>query len=902
MSRRKRLVLIDGKSVFYRGYYAMPNLATRDGVPTGGVYGFAMMALEVLKKLEPDYVMVAWDKPKTNIAKRRELYPEYKANRKPAPPDFYEQIPYLEKLLDAFKWPFLEVDNYEADDIIGTLAMEAKKQGIESFMVTSDQDVLQLVNDHVHMYALKKGLTDIQEWDEAAFKAEYGFDIEYFVDYKALRGDSSDNIPGVAGVGEKTAKELVQQYGDIDNVYKHLDDIKPAVAKKLEADKDMAYLSKELVTIMLDAPVELDLKAADVQDGDPAKIVEVFDELSFRRLVNDLPPQFKPGKSDDASQPTSSSASVKAATLIQARDDLEKLKLKGDELFLYTLTEQPEDWILPIFNGFVIGNGKETFAVLPGEGLSREDVAEVGSKLISHAKSLVGYNLKTDLKAWMEQEKEIEASFYDVMVAAQALNPLLRDRSLTGLSVDFGGPQLAEAKGESRFLGSAQASLLGDGGGDDDMAPQAAQIIQAIATIHAETQKELKKLKKLRKLVEDIEFPFVKVLADMEFRGITLDKDYLKKMSTKLSKRVKKIEEEAKELAKFDFNLASPSQLANVLFDKLALPTKGIKKTKSGYSTAASELEKLKGVHPIIELIMEYRELSKLLNTYIDPLPLLTDDQSKIHTTFTSIGSQTGRISSDHPNLMNIPIRGEIGREVRHAFVPSKGSVFVGADYSQFELRLAAVLAGDENMIKAFNDGADIHRQTAAEMYDKDPEDVTKEERYSAKAVNFGVMYGMGAHGLSIGTGMSHEEAQEFIERYFQLRSNLLDYLEGLKRQAKDEGYVETMFGRRRPMPDIKSSNFMVRSAAERAAMNMPIQGTEADLMKMAMINVAQKLPNIDEDAAMLVQVHDSILIECSKSSAGKVSEFLKKEMEDVYKLDVKLDVDVAVGEHWGEV
>lgn len=901
MAEKKRLVIIDGKSVFYRGFYGLSNLATSDGTPTGGVYGFAVMALQILNKLKPDYVIVAWDKSKTNIRARRKLYSEYKANRKPMPEELRAQIPLLRRLLAGFSWPLLELDDYEADDIMATLSREARQQGLKTVLVTSDLDVLQAVNGDTEVLALKRGLTNTVAYSKQKFTQEYGMTPEQFIDYKALKGDSSDNVPGVAGVGDKTARELIADYGSLDGVYKNLEHIRESVRKKLEADRDMAYLSHQLLEIKFDAPAELDLAAADVKDARPEQIARLFRELEFTRLRAQLPPQMKPkspgGPQAEKSgrQPAAPARDIKI-TAINSKTDLKKLELgsRPDQLLIHTLTSETAPG-LPVAEAAVISTDPAEAYILDFNGsFGPADAAATLKKHLEGATPKIGYNLKNDYKAWQAVGLRLAPVGCDVMVAAFLLNPLLRVQSLYDLVANELGetmPALEEGTLTVR----------------NDWAAAAAAALWRLSERH---RQQLADDKALHEVARDLEWPLIPILGQMEYKGIQLDTEYLAAMQKELSKRISTTEQAIHKEAHQEFNIHSPQQLQTILFDKLGLPTTDIKKTKRGYSTAASELEKLRHLHPIVQLISDYRELTKLQSTYVEALPKLVDKAGRLHTTFHQTGAQTGRLSSDKPNLQNIPIRGEIGKKIRQAFTASSGHLLVSADYSQFELRLAAVLARDNDMIEAFNSGLDVHTQTAAEIYGVALEDVTSDQRRYAKVINFGIMYGMSPHGLSVATGMERAKAKEFIDKYFKIREGLLEYLDSLKEKAREDGYVETMFGRKRPMPDIKSPNFAVRSAAERAAINMPIQGSAADLMKMAMIKIQENFDqehgtrstDNDKKPQMLLQIHDSILLECSKARADAVSQQVKDIMEHVYKLPVKLDVDIHIGSNWGEL
>jgi DNA polymerase-1 len=843
----KRLAVIDGKSVFYRGYYAMPGLSLSDGTPTGGVFGFASLAIELIKKLEPDYVAVAWDKKGTNIRKRREIYPGYKAGRKKAPDDFYAQLPILYELLDAFGWPLYELDDYEADDILGTFAVEATEKGIETCLLTSDLDALQLIGPMVKVYALKNGLSNIEEFDVAYFENKYGISVNQFLDLKSLKGDSSDNLPGVPGIGEKTGIELLQKYGTLDEIYNHIDDIRPTVAKKLVAGKDLAYMSREVGEIWTDAPVKLDWDVADINDIDLEKVSAILKRLEFSSLVHRLPRHM---------QLHSANAEIVApAKTIDALDVVSWPETLTIDAPVVVYVDGDDVWL---------SLDNQTVSCAPIGGLDRSvwrvfelaTVISYDSKLLYHQLAAQGVFVRF-------------GELHDIHQAAFLINPLLRDRSISALA----------------------ASEIGD-------KPQDA--IAALWRIYKRQVIDFANEPQIAKIAHELDFPLTYILFLMEYRGVRIDLQLLASMSKTLSDGHAKLQQEIYSMVGYEFNIASPAQLSEVLFTKLQLPTVGAKKGRTGYSTSQKELDKLRGQHPIIEHIESTRELAKLRNTYVDVLPKLVDNHGRVHTTFNQDVASTGRLSSTNPNLQNIPIRTELGRQIRNAFIPDDGKVFISADYSQFELRLAAVLSGDQQMINDFNSDIDIHTKTASEIYNIPIDDVTKNQRRQAKIINFGVLYGMSPHGLSVATGMNMSEAKIFIDRYFELRSPIRKYIDTTLDRARADGYVQTYFGRRRPTPDIHSSNFMVRSGAERAAANMPIQGTEADLMKLAMIEVDKRLGDLGDQ---ILQIHDSILIEAPIENADKIAVILKEAMEGIApELGVKLKADVVIGKNWGEL
>ena len=802
--------MIDGKSVFYRGYYAMGALSLSDGTPTGGVYGFAAIAMEIVKKLNPTKVVVAWDS-KTSVSKRRELYPEYKAGRVKPGDDFYTQIPLLETLIRDLGWSFIEVDNYEADDIIGTFSREADEAGDwETFIISSDLDMLQIVDENTFMWRILKGFSNIEQIDVAEIEAKYSIKKSQFLDLKALKGDSSDNIPGVPGIGEKTAAKLLNDFGDLDNIYNNIDKITGSTKAKLEAGKDSAYLSKKLAKIMFDAPVDL----SQIPDFkfNHEQVVAGLKKLEFNSLIRKIEKEL------DKPEASAASEGVRSAA---ARE----------------LTHLPR------------GDGREQRDL-------RNDNSSDLENIISGSSIIIDWDIKSSMHNNERIASEIIGGkkYWDLGQAAFLLNPLAREI-----------PQLTPPEDE-----------------------------------HQRQFLEFQKYPKLYNIYTEFDLPLIPILYKMEKQGMMIDREYFEKLKEEYTKEVAKLEREICVLAGKDFNVNSPVQLSEILFTTLALPASGIKKTTRGYSTGAKELDKLKGLHPIIPKIIEYREAAKLLSTYIIPMPGLAGEDNRIHTTFTQNVTATGRLSSKDPNLQNIPVRTDEGKRIRAGFIAPAGKVLVSEDYSQFELRLAAILSGDQALIDDFNHGVDIHTKTASEAFKVPMSEVTKSQRRAAKVINFGILYGMSVKGLADAAKMPIAEAKQFIDNYFKLRAPIKQKLDEILKQAREQGYVETFYGRRRPTPDVKSSNFLIRQAAERAAENMPIQGTEADLMKRAMIKVNRKLP---DGADLIMQVHDSLIVECDQSQAQGVARILKQEMESVApELNIKLAVEISTGQNWGEL
>ena len=825
----------------------MSGLSKEDGTPTGGVFGFATLALEIVKKLEPDYVCVAWDKKDTSIRKRLKVHATYNAGTKSPPQDFYDQIPILEELLDAFGWPLIDVDDYEADDIMGTLARQASKEGIETLLVSSDLDMLQLVDSKTKMYAMKKGFSSIDEYSPEDFEEKVGVEVEQFLDLKALMGDSSDNIPGVPGVCQKTAVALLKEFKTLDGIYENIDLVKPAWAKRLIAGKDSAYISKEVGEIWCDAPVEFDEDLMDVHKMDPQKLREILLELEFHSLVRRLPAVMQDEELSKG---------------LFVREKIEGLK----QVDLNKLDKSFERAVVHLYEDSVYFSPDQT-SVYVGS------VDDIPSSCINCLSSglLIGHNIKELMHRMDKSGVEIDATnVHDISQAAFLLDPLLRDRgieALAGLDIDISDP---------------------------------GQTAAAIWNIFTAQEEAFEHRPKIATIAREFDFPLIPLLFRMEKRGVKIDTEMLSIFSEELKQSYEAIESQIYQLVGHEFNIGSPAQLSNILFNELNLPTKGIKKGKTAYSTGQKELDKLRGLHPIIELIEQAREISKIKNTYVDALPKLVDDNGRLHTSLNQDITATGRLSSTNPNLQNIPIRSALGKRIRKAFVADTGNVLVSADYSQFELRLAAILADDRQLIEDFNSDIDIHTKTASEVYGVDFDKVTEEQRRHAKVINFGVLYGMSPHGLSAATGMSFGTAKKFIDDYFQIRAPIRRFIDETIQKAHDEGYVETYYGRRRPTPDIKSSNFMVREGAKRAAANMPIQGTEADLMKRAMLEVDEKLDGLGEQ---ILQIHDSILVECSVDNQDEVVKILKDTMEKVApELEISLRVDVHAGADWGEL
>ena len=880
---KKSLVVIDGKSVFYRGYYAMPNLSNKKGLPTGGIYGFTSMAIELLKRLKPDHVAVAWDKPKTNIRKRQSIYPNYKANRKPAPEDFYKQIPYLMDLIKAFGWNLYEFDDYEADDIMGTLAYKASNAGINTYLVTSDLDMLQLIGPLVHVYVLKTGLSNIELFSPESFVTKYGINVSQFLDYKALKGDSSDNIPGVSGIGDKGAVALLSQFKTLDNIYDNLALINSKIATKLAEGKKMAYLSKELAEIWLDAPLEIDFSKDRDSLVDKEKLTDLLNEFDFKSLIKPVSDLFNIEQSSMVNK-ISNQVELPKKQYILSKSDLNiDFKFNSEYLSIYWRFSDRQSKNLSVF---MVKSNKITY-VFDINSIGLDHFIGWLNKYKIFEKKIIGYDLKKIFKFCLQYALKLPTEFHDILISSFLLNPLIKDQTLNGLAqsyLDFETNKFDEM--------------------DDELLISAGDIITAVIDkVYESLTLELQADKKMIEILSSMDFPVIPVLSKMELTGIKLDVNYLNNFNIQINQMIEDLKVEIFHQSGREFNISSPNQLADVLYNQLNIPTAGLKKNKNHYSTDSNQLEKIINLHPIVIFIVQYREVVKIKNTYLDTLPKLVDENSLIHTTYNQTIAQTGRLSSTDPNLQNIPIRTELGKKIRTAFVCEDGYRLISADYSQFELRIAADLADDQELIKLFSEGSyDIHTLTAAQVYDCEPELVTKDMRRAAKTINFGILYGMSAHGLVEATSMNYNDANNFIDRYKLIHKALFDYMDSIIEFTKKYGYAQTKFGRRRPFKDINSTNFMLRESAKRAAINMPIQGTEADLMKLALIELDKKLIISGFDAKLVLQIHDSVLIKCREDQVEKVTELVRDTMENITKLSVKLDVDVVVGLNWGEL
>lgn len=896
----KKLVIIDGNAIIHRAYHAIPPLTARNGKMVNAVYGFTSMLLKVWKDLKPEYLAVCFDVAGGTF--RHEKFEKYKATRVKADQELYDQIPLVHEVVKTFNLPILEMKGYEADDVIGTIVFDKeiqkkiKKEELEIIIVTGDMDTVQLISPNVKVLALRKGLSDTVMYGEKEVIERYGFAPNKMVDYKALRGDASDNIPGILGIGEKTATELLQKVGGIEEIYKQIKnnlenlekDFKPGVIKKIIEGEESARMSYELATIEKEIPnFKFDLeKCLALENYDRKKIIELFQELEFTSLLKRLPGGEeiiidKEEKNKNKKENFQFAEIKTKKDFIKIREEIEKNKIFGAKVLLGS-----EDIFKKNISGLIVVVGEKTYFIDKGLLLETKDIFE-NEKI-----ELWGHGLKKLIKILFLFDIRVKNKLFDVMIAAYLLNPGARNHEIAQIIFTSLGIETPSISNQANLFGidpkieSKELWLLG-------------------LTIN-KFKKELEQADNL-KLLETMEMPLVGVLAEIELNGIALDSKKLQEMAEFAKKEVDKIKKTIFKMSGTEFNVSSTQQLREILFEKMKISAKGIKKGKTGLSTSAEELEKLHGIHPIIEEIENYRELTKLQNTYIDVLPkLINPITHRIHTTFNQAVTATGRLSSSDPNLQNIPIRTELGREIRQAFVAEKGNILMSADYSQIELRIVASLAEDKKMIKIFEQDLDIHKATAAAINNVSLDDVTKEMRRAAKAINFGILYGMGSYGLSWRAEITQYQAKEFIDKYFQEFSGVKKYLEHTLEFVKENGYAETLFGRRRYIPELLSGNHQLRNAAERMAINHPVQGTAADLMKMAMIAVSDKLkqwPKVKQQKVkMILQVHDELVFELEEDIKEELGTMVKEAMEKVCVLRVPIKVDVNFGKSWGEM
>ncbi|GEL76837.1 DNA polymerase I [Tenuibacillus multivorans] len=867
------IILIDGNSVLYRAFFALPLLSNDSGVHTNAVFGFTNMLLKILEEKDPSHILVAFDAGKTTF--RHETYKEYKGGRQKTPPELSEQFPIMREMLDALGIKHYELPQYEADDIIGTISKQADQDHKRTFIYSGDKDLLQLASDYVTVGLTRKGITEIDEYVPDQIKEKMGITTDQVIDLKALMGDKSDNIPGVPGVGEKTAVKLLNQFGTLENVYENVDEVSGKKLKeKLINHKEEAFMSQQLATINRKSPIDIKVNDLSYEGYQSRDVIELFKTYGFKSLMGRIE------GSDEAVE-------------------REEITFEKVETFTKDIVSPEGNYLIMemLEDNYHIG-GLLGFALVNNQGhyYIPTDVALNSNDFISWIEDENSHKVVADVKRLKVALKwkgiNLQGVDFDLVLASYIANPSISYHDLPSIGQGYG---FNVASYDEEVYGKGAKQSIPE---EEVFSEHIVRKGIVAQKLHHSLSDELKSNEQ-EDLFYQLEMPLSHILADMEYKGVQVDVDRLEDMQQDLSERLDKIEEEIYELADQSFNINSPKQLGKVLFEDLGLPV--IKKTKTGYSTSADVLEKLQHEHEIIEKILLYRQLGKLQSTYIEGLlKVVHDDNHKIHTRFNQVLTQTGRLSSIDPNLQNIPIRLEEGRKIRQAFIPSKeDSVIFAADYSQIELRVLAHIANDEKLIAAFKEGKDIHTQTAMDVFNVNEDEVESLMRRHAKAVNFGIVYGISDYGLSQSLGITRKEAGKFIEKYFESYPGVKAYMDDIVQQAKRDGFVETIMNRRRYLPDITSRNFNKRSFAERTAMNTPIQGSAADIIKKAMIDVMEQLNQTDIRANLLLQVHDELIFEVNKEDIEQLEALVKDAMENTVDLDVPLLVEADYGTTW---
>lgn len=870
-----KILVIDGNSILNRAFYGIRFLSASDGTPTNGIYGFLNILFKNLDGADYDGVCVAFDVKEKTF--RHKMYSEYKAQRSAPPDELIAQFPILKEILDLLGYKRIELAGYEADDLIGTIAKRCRDENTACDILTGDKDDLQLASENVkiNLVITSKGKTDVTVYDDKAVFEKYGVTPSEFVEVKALMGDNSDNIPGVKGIGEKTALSLIAEHKSIENLYNNIDEIKltPSVRKKLEDGKESAFMSRKLSEIDVNVPIEFKLSDFEIGEADTSALFDMFKRLNFRSFIEKL-------NLSSENIENFQSETVKADYKKTDEEDAEKLIEKCTEI-VYKFDFKK--------NIFAFSTDCEKIYTLssPTDKILKKIFENVDMKKIS-------FSLKEDIISLKKRGIGYEGLGFDVSIAAYIIDPSKSSYEQNELLYTYTGIAFEESDTD---LNREQMAMNFDADNTDE-AEKVAEGVFAIIKLKEFFEKALKENQQ-EKLYYEIELPLIKVLADMQIIGMFVDKNALKEFGESISGRISELEDSIYGYAEDKFNINSPKQLGTVLFEKLNLPHG--KKTKTGYSTSAGVLEKLKGIHPIIDEILEYRHLAKLKSTYVDGLLAVIDESDgRIHSVFNQTVTATGRISSSEPNLQNIPVRLPIGREIRKMFTAEKEDyVFVDADYSQIELRTLAHVANDENMQKAFKENADIHTQTAAQVFGISPEEVTPSMRTAAKAVNFGIVYGIGEFSLSQDLGIGIKDAKQYISNYLENYKQVKEYMSDIKKYGEKHGYVSTIMNRRRYIPELKASNKLTKGFGERVAMNAPIQGSAADIIKIAMVNVYNRLKRENLKSRLVLQVHDELIIESPKSEEKYVTELLKEEMENAAELNVPLVADIKSGRSW---
>ncbi len=887
--KKETLMIIDGSSLIHRAFYALPLLSTKDGIYTNGAYGFLTMLHKLKEDYPMDYICVVFDKKGPTF--RHEAFEQYKANRLATPDELAQQFPIIKEILNAMNIVQLEIDGYEADDIAGTLSKLGEENNLKVILVTGDRDYLQLASNMTTVLLTKKGITELIEYDENKFIEEYGITPKQFIDLKGLMGDKSDNIPGVPGIGEKTGIKLLKEFGSIENIYESIDKIKGKLRDNLIENKTSAFLSKKLAEIIRTVPLQLSLEDLTLKEPDLEKLKELYTRFEFNSLLSKL--------SNDGMQKESPSEYQVDYKIVE-NDDYEPVleEINASKYMYFKFLFEEEHYINSPILGIGIKAGEKTSYYIDFNKNSVEKFTQTFKQYFeSEEIEKLGHMIKMDIYALLKLGINIDNIVFDSMIGKYLLNPAQASYSIDELAKEYLNINVINVE-ELLGKGKNKKSFK-----DLDLQKRAEYIsivLDVISKIKDPIAEAISQLN-MKKLYYEVELPLAKVLAHMEYYGFKVDIDVLNQLGDSYNQEIEQLTNEIYELAGQEFNISSPKQLGFILFEKLNLPV--IKKTKTGYSTDAEVLEKLKGLHEIVEKILRYRQLVKLKSTYIDGLLNVVDKEtSKVYSTFNQTVTNTGRISSQDPNLQNIPVKTEEGKEIRKAFVPQNDEyVLVDADYSQIELRVLAHISQDPKLIEAFYNDEDVHTKTASQVFNIPKEEVTPLMRSRAKAVNFGIIYGISDYGLSRDLNIPRKEAKRYIDSYLNNYDKVKSYMDNIVAIGKELGYVETILNRRRYIPELKSRNFNVRSFGERIAMNTPIQGSAADIIKVAMVKVFDELNRRKLKSRLILQVHDELIIETHKEELDQVKDIVKDIMENCIKLDVPLKVDLKVGDSWYE-
>ena len=896
----RKLVLVDGNSILNRAFYGIMGskmLTTKDGTPTNAVYGFLAILFKIIDDIKPEFLVVAFDKK--GPTKRHKMYDGYKANRKGMPDELACQMPIIKDVLRAMNIDIIEKEGYEGDDILGTLSVFGESQGLEVTILSGDRDTFQLATDKVtiRIPRTKMGKTEEEDFNREKVKEVYGIEPKQLIEVKGLQGDTSDNIPGVPGIGEKTALKLIQEYSSIENLYSEIEkgqapDVKGKTRERIIENKDLAILSKELGTIDVNSPIEENLEEFKLEEWNNEEVLKLFKELNFNRYIERF--HLTEGISEEPEE-QEEKFEIKEISI-------EELKSKINQELFYkfsTIEENKDEYIIKNKIDKVYAYFKDENTVYFSNILGKENIL----KEIFEDGNIKKYGYKTSTDYLLLKQLGITTKgiVYDAEIAVYDLDPSNMKYKMEDVAyqyLDFSIEEYIKGLGIKK---EEQINLFEENSKSNEY-ENTLNALNAylIQKLYEKTIKEIKNLNEMD-LFNNIEMPLVEVLAEMQYEGIKIEKDKLESFGVELKQNIDELTKEIYDLSGQEFNINSTKQLGEILFEKLKLPV--VKKTKTGYSTDVDVLEKLKSEHPIIEKILEYRSLTKLNSTYVEGLkPYINKVTGRIHSYFHQTITATGRISSTEPNLQNIPTRIELGKRLRKAFVPKEGYVFIDADYSQIELRVLAHISQDENMINAFKHDEDIHKQAASNVFNVPIEEVTKEQRSHAKAVNFGIVYGISDFGLGEQIGVSRKKAKDYINQYLEKYSGIKKFMDDIVEKAKEQGYVETLFNRRRYIPELKSKNFNIRQFGSRVAMNTPIQGTAADIMKIAMINVYKKLKEEKLESKLILQIHDELLIEAKEDEKERVKNILQSCMENAIKLDVPLKAEVSEAYNWYEL